>query len=123
MRKVAIFTEGQGELIFIRYLLFKIIGYEHLSFECLELRSDKLFNVPHKFGSPNNAKVHFMIVNVGNDEKVLSAIAERETRLVKQGYDEIIGIRDMYSREYRKRANTVDQQVVESFIQAHDATI
>lgn len=123
MRKVAIFTEGQGELIFVRNLLPKIIGYEHLSFECFDLRSDKFFSVPYKVGSVDSAKIHFLIINVGNDEKVLSAIAERETRLVKQGYDKIIGLRDMYSKAYRKRANTVNQQIIEDFVQAHNTTI
>jgi hypothetical protein len=122
MRKVAIFTEGQGELIFVRHLLPQVIGYEHLSFECWALRSDSLFQVPHKHCSPK-AIVHFLIVNVGSDERVVSAIQERHTRLVKQGFDEIIGLRDMYSRAYRKRARCVDSSIIESFIQAQQAVI
>lgn len=96
MKKFAVFTEGQGELIFVRHLLFQIIGYEHLSVECFALRSGRLLDVPYKYETVS-AKVHVMVVNVGNDEKVLSAIAGREERLVGQGY-EIIGLRDMYSR-------------------------
>jgi hypothetical protein len=88
----------------------------------LALRSDSLFPVPHKHFSPK-ATVHFLIVNVGNDERVVSAIQERHTRLVKQGFDEIIGLRDMYSREYRKRARCVDSSIIESFIQAQQAVI
>ncbi|MCB0208480.1 MAG: DUF4276 family protein [Anaerolineae bacterium] len=123
MRKVAIFTEGQGELIFVRELLFKIMGYEDLSIACFALRSERFIDVPYKFGSPDSASIHFLIVNVGNDEKVLSAIAERETELVNRGYDKIIGLRDMYSNAYRKRATTVDQQIIDAFKQAHDTTI
>lgn len=117
MRKLAIFTEGQGELIFVRHLLSQVIGYERLSFECLALRSDDLFPVPYKYCSPQ-AIVHFLIVNVGNDERVVSAIAERQAELVNRGFDEIFGLRDMYSRAYRKRAQCVDSAVIQSFIQA-----
>jgi hypothetical protein len=122
MRKVAIFTEGQGELIFVRHLLSLVIGYERLSFECLALRSDRLFAVPHKYRSPQ-AIVHFLIVNVGSDERVVSAIAERQAELVNKGFDEILGLRDMYSRAYRKRAQRVDSAVIESFVQAQAAVI
>ncbi len=122
MKKIAIFTEGQGESIFVRYLLPLVIGYERLSFECLALRANRMFPVPHAYSSPN-APVHFLIVNVGNDEKVASAISERQGNLISKGYDKIIGLRDMFSEAYRKRSNHIDDTVTESFIQAHQRTI
>ena len=122
MKKVAIFTEGQGELIFVRHLLIQVIGYERLSFECLELRADRLSKVPFDYRPPK-ATMHFLIVNVGNDEKVVGAIKERQARLIKQGFDEIIGLRDMYSRAYRKRAQCVDSSIIQAFIQAQQAVI
>ncbi len=122
MKKIAIFTEGQGELIFVRHLLPQMIGYERMSFECLALRADRMFSVPYKH-CPPNAPVHFLIVNVGNDEKVASAIAERQESLIRKGYDKIIGLRDMYSEAYRKRSSCIDDTVTESFIQAHHTAI
>lgn len=46
------------------------------------------------------ANKHFMIVNVQNDEKVITAIIERQNTLVEKGFSKIIGLRDMYSERY-----------------------
>ncbi len=122
MRRVVVFTEGQGELIFVRYLLIQAIGYDHLSFECLGLRADRLFPVPYKYCSPN-ASLHYLLVNVGNDETVLSTVAERQENLISKGYDVVIGLRDMYSKAYRKRSRCIDDAVTDSFIRAQEVII
>lgn len=109
MKKVVVFTEGQGELIFVRHVLLQLIGYESLSFECFELRSDRLLPVPHKHNPPN-ALIHYQIINVGTDERVLSAIIERYEKFVSLGF-EVIGLRDMYSAEYRKKSSQIDQNI------------
>ena len=122
MRKVAIFTEGQGELIFVRHLLSHVIGYDALSFECLQLRAGNLHHFPYRYSSPN-ATVHYLILDVGNDVKVMSAILERQEGLIRKGYDVIIGLRDMYSQEYRTRSRIIDASVTNSFISKHYETI
>jgi hypothetical protein len=122
MKKVAIFTEGQGELIFVRYLLTLTIRPDKLSFECFSLIADRLHRAPYRL-SPPGAQIHFLLVNVGNDERALSAIAEREDNLVNKGYDKIIGLRDMYSEAYRKRSAVIDDSVTKSFIQEHESVI
>ncbi len=101
MKKVAVFTEGRGELIFVRNLLPKVFGCEDLSFECFELHSGEFQGVPYRDIRPNST-IHFLIVNVANDGKVITAIKEREAALLKRGYDVIIGLRDVYSEAYRK---------------------
>jgi len=42
MTKIAIFTEGQAESIFVRDLLLKVIDNARLQFECFRLQSDDL---------------------------------------------------------------------------------
>lgn len=121
MKKVAIFTEGQGELIFVRQLLIQTVGYNDLSFECIELHSDSFHDVPYRYSS-NDPIVHYQIVDVGNDERVMSIIAERQERLVRMGY-EIVGLRDMYSAAYKKRSNHIDHNVTNSFIESAQNTI
>ena len=113
MKKIAVFTEGQGELIFIRHLLIQTIGYEWLSFECFELYSDRLQPVAYSFSSPN-AIIHYQIINVGTDERVLSAIVDRQEKLIEQGH-EIVGLRDMYSESYRKKSNQIDAKTNDFF--------
>jgi hypothetical protein len=109
MKKIVVFTEGQGELIFVRHVLLQLIGYERLSFECFELKADRLLQVPHKH-TPPNALIHHHIINVGTDERVLSAIVERYEKFVNMGF-EVIGLRDMYSAEYKKKTSQVDQNI------------
>jgi len=114
MKKIAVFTEGQGELIFTRHLLIQMIGYERVSFECFELYSDRLLAVPYSYRPPN-ALIHYQIVNVGTDERVLSAMLERYKGLINQGF-EVVGLRDMYSAEYKKKSNQIDGDVNQYFV-------
>jgi hypothetical protein len=103
MKKIAIFTEGQSELIFIRNLLLKLINNNELGFECFKLNADSYKDVPYKYNPPN-AKIFFLIINVQNDSKVTSAIKERGKNLFERGYELVIGVRGMYSEAYDKQA-------------------
>jgi len=109
MKKFVIFTEGRGELIFVRHILIQVIGYDHLSFHCFDLISDRYREVPHRLDNPN-ASVYYEIINVGTDERVLSAIGEYSEKYINLGFD-VIGLRDMYSAQYKKRSNQVDHNV------------
>lgn len=116
MKKVAIFTEGQTEQIFVRHFLEEKIGWDKVSFRCLKLHANTFHEVPFRHCSPN-ADVYFLILNVGNDEKVLSAIKEREKNLFKNGYEKVIALRDMYSENYRCRSSgVIDDSVTDMFI-------
>jgi hypothetical protein len=116
MNKIAIFVEGQTELIFVRHFLTIVWGWDHIDFKCLKLYSDIM--QPENYNYMNQeAKIHFLIVNVGNDEKVLTAVKDREDQLVQKGYEKIIALRDMYSQEYDKRSGgKVDDIVTMEFI-------
>jgi len=116
MNKVAIFVEGQSELIFLRQFLPLLLGWDKISFRCFKLYSDNMGNVPFNH-SNKDAKVEFLILNVSSDEKVLSAIKEREKRFIQQGYEKIIGLRDMYSENYRKRSpRKIDDTLTREFV-------
>lgn len=124
MKRIAIFTEGQTELIFVRYFLINVFDPSKISFECYELIAHNSSPVPYKFPNPN-AETHFLIVNVNGDEGVLSSIKEREKNLIEEGkYEKIIGLRDMYCHEYLKRSlGVINDQISELIIQRHNQTI
>ena len=124
MSKVAIFVEGQSEQIFICHLLLQTIDCSKVSFKCLRLYAGKTVPI-RRFDFPNpHAEMSFLIVNVGQDEKVLSEIKEREEDLIKQGFDRIIGLRDMYSEKYLKRSpNGINNSVTKAFIDGWNSTI
>lgn len=113
MKKIVVFTEGRGELIFIRHLLIQIVGYEHLSFQCFDLISDTYRKVSYTLDNPN-ALIYFEIINVGTDTRVLSSITKYHNRYIELGYD-IIGLRDMYSEEYKKKSGVINQDVSSYF--------
>ena len=116
MKKIAIFTEGQSEQIFIRHLLINLIGYGDLSFKCKKLYRDSFDDVPYQFDSPD-PKFHFLIINTCGDEKVLSVIIERVDTLRSAGFEKFIGIRDMYCDIYQKKSpdridEALNQQII-----------
>ncbi len=123
MRKIALFVEGQSELIFARQLLLAVFGNTKLSFECFKLEAGGSSGVPYSY-SPPDPEVHFQIVNVQGDDGVVSAIRARQQRLVATGYEKILGLRDMYSRAYKKRSpGIIDDNVCQAFIQQHDTLV
>ena len=125
MRRIAIFVEGQSALIFVRQMLFLLIDNSKLSFECwewhkYELRLCLKFNHYH---SPD-PDIHFTIIDSRNDEGVLTALKERERGLLERGFEKIIGLRDMYSENYHKRAGSnINDQVTNAFINEWERVI
>jgi hypothetical protein len=127
MIKTAIFVEGQSELIFTRELLLKYFEYQNVWLECYNLFNDQDLNPTEYPFRNDSAKFYFQILNIGNDQKVLASILKREKYLFSenQGFHRIIGLRDMYSKEYREivKNSSVDLKVNEKFIQTHQETI
>lgn len=127
MRRIALFTEGQTEQIFVRECLLRLFDLTKLSFECWELLAHKLHPAPYSYPNPPNpnAEIFFMIVNVHGDEGVISSIRERERNLIEKGqYEKIIGLRDMYSEAYDKLARgVINDSISKQFIQSHNLII
>ncbi|EDN70302.1 conserved hypothetical protein [Beggiatoa sp. PS] len=123
--KIAIFVEGQGEQIFLRNILFHLYDNSLLSFECVKFHDGRNEYAPYPFGNRQTSKIHFLIVNVGNDEKVLIVIKNMEENLLqKGGYSKIIGLRDMYSQKYKKLSNgKINNKITEKFIETHQSEI
>lgn len=126
MKKIAIFVEGQTELIFVRELLLKIFEYK-ISFDCYKLRKGMLNNSKYPYTNPNS-KIYFFIVDTGCDEKVISIVKDQERKLFSEGYEEIFCLRDMYSTEYRNNCNkdyakNIDFSVIKKIIQGKNNVI
>ena len=118
INKTAVFTEGQTELIFVREFILKIFEYQNIALKCFNLRyNDQLSETEHQFG-PENACNFFQIVNVGNDNKVLTEILKRKEHLMNAGFNSIVGLRDMYSKEYREtvKDHTIQPEINQRFI-------
>lgn len=120
-RKVAVFVEGQTELVFVREFLVKWFGYDSnmIGFDCYNLLRSEFYDAAYTFGSLDSEN-YYMLVNVGNDCSVLSKIRDRMNQLDTLGYQLVIGLRDMYSAQYIKdvQARRIDDAVTQMHVNA-----
>lgn len=125
MTKTVVFVEGQTELIFVRELLLKMFDYQNIHVECYTLFTDNNFlPTEHSFGNADAAH-YFQIINVGSDQSVLARILRRQNYMRQAGFTRIIGLRDMYCKEYRDAVqnHTISEEVNKKFIEGHQAQI
>lgn len=119
MIRTAIFVEGQTELIFMREYLLKMFDYQNVWIECYTLFNDNN-HTPTEYSFPNqNAGYYFQIINVGNDNAVLTRVLNREQYLWNSGFHMIFAVRDMYSKAYREvvQNSTISNDVNVRFIE------
>ncbi|HBB18566.1 MAG: hypothetical protein A3J94_14725 [Syntrophus sp. RIFOXYC2_FULL_54_9] len=98
MSALAIFVEGQTELVFVERLLFEMFGYQHLRIERQQQHGGLYHEIGIRGAPPENAYHNVLIVNCACDGKVLPAIEERANNLRNAGYGRILGLRDIYPR-------------------------
>ena len=97
MFKVAIFVEGQTEQIFIKELLYQIFGYQSLKVSNVRKRGKNIFlTLEREEDSTEHHDYEFLLVDVGNDEKVTSAVLENVANMSREGFQKVLGLRDLY---------------------------
>ena len=101
MKKIAFFVEGQTEQLFINKLLIEIAGQKNIAIELKTFGgknnppTSKLY--PKTLANPQNTTKHFaLIYDCRGDESLKSRILEEHENLIQDGYQEIIGIRDLF---------------------------
>ena len=125
MEKIAIFVEGHTERIFVREYLLRKHEYSNLSLKCFQLEKEKT-PVPAEYDYPCPDPTHeYQLTCVGNDDTVIEYILEQENYLSNKGFTKIIGLRDMFSKKYKKYCahNQVDIALNDKFINAAKQTV
>jgi hypothetical protein len=122
MRKIAIFTEGQSELIFVRRLIYILYQVGKVNFQCIKLVGDRNYIVPYPTNFPD-AEIFILIINVQNDSRVLSAIRDREEGLFNSGFEAVLGLRDMYCELYKDLARNINSVITNKIIQSQISVI
>ena len=84
MRRVALFMEGQTEQILVRHIIQATVNSSDLGFQCLRISGRKLERVPYRYGDITR-KIYVLLINVGNDESVISAVRDRKQGLAERG--------------------------------------
>jgi hypothetical protein len=100
MKKLAVFVEGQTEQLLIEKLLEEAAGKNNIAIEkrqALGGQSTKRKLKLIEASAPNSAHRYFaQIVDCGSDNRVRSDIGDRYDGLVAQGFEAIVGVRDVY---------------------------
>jgi len=118
MKKLAIFVEGQTELVFVEKLLLEIGNAKELSIRKEALSGGSTCPVTStligEIPESTETKYKILIYSSCNDEKVLSDIKERYADLKSNGYIKIIGLRDLYPKDYSKK--DIVKRAIQSYV-------
>ena len=112
MRKLAIFVEGQTELIFVERLLDAIAGVNRILFIRYEARGGasylrRLLKKGESAAHPDH-KYFIQIIDCGTDNKVVSDIKDNYVSLVASGFEAIIGLRDLRGENHGQTLTQAD---------------
>lgn len=102
MTKIAIFVEGQTEMLFVDRLIQEIAEESGLAVEHAEaiggaVRARQI-KVLKRITLQAHHRFYVLIVNSAGDSNVKSDIIERYFSLMRSGYTTIIGLRDVYGQ-------------------------
>ena len=98
MKKIAFYVEGQTEQLFLKRLIVEIAGQKNIA---VELQRFQGKYKPKKQITPTsqlnaNPDHYVLLYDCMGDESVKSRILEDKESLFNSGYEEIIGLRDLY---------------------------
>lgn len=98
MKKLAIFVEGQTEQIFVRKLLEEIAGKKNIRINIMEKDPKQIERIAMTNLTNNSIQYYVLIYNCCNDEALVGYISDQYSSLINDGYNKIIGLRDVYPK-------------------------
>lgn len=115
-------------MLFVADVLGKYSNYnpQVVGFQCINLNSDDLEYVHYPAQGDENSVTYYQIVNVNNDNRVISKLKQDIPNLVKQGYEIIIGLRDVFSADYDKintKPQVIDHKLIDEMSLAQSEQI
>lgn len=99
MKRIAFFVEGQTEQIFVNRLIKEILGTQHINIIQKQFRggvSIPKIEIVKNLSFSRNPKYEVLIFDCGSDNRVKSEILYNIESLRKNGYEMIVGLRDLY---------------------------
>lgn len=102
--KYAVYVEGQSELLFVADVLQKYYNYDpaRCGFLCINLTADDFERMAFPQQGDENSTDYYQIVNVNNDNLVVSKLRKDIPGLLAQGYNVILGLRDVFGDTYKQ---------------------
>lgn len=115
MKRIALFTEGESDMIFASYLIKTIFECKGIQIKYINYKSDENFQRDVKSQEIfEEVGIEFEIWNLGNDKRVVDKLAENAPKMIRDQYDSVYGLRDLYSEEYDRQS---DGKIVEEISQ------
>lgn len=119
MKKTAIFVEGECEKIFVYNLLLRVFDPSKIKIDSLQIRSGNNFEKDSYQYNNLNADFEFLLIDAGSDVGVVSSICGRSRKMISIGYHSVVGLRDLYCREYKKLSpriinRTISEKIINS---------
>lgn len=94
MIKISVFAEGQTERIFLEKFFDEYLSPLYTVVESNKYIGDNIKVIRRRNSS--GAKIYVLIYEVSGGERVVSALLERAERMVSEGYNKLIALRDLY---------------------------
>jgi hypothetical protein len=101
VKKLAIFVEGQTEQIFVKKLLEEIAGQKNIRINVRAKDPKQMGRITSiNMTDLANQSIQYdvLIYNCCNDDALVSEISDQYTSLINDGYNKIIGLRDVYPK-------------------------
>ena len=105
--KYAVYVEGLSELLFVADVLQKYSYFDSTicGFHCVNLTADVYNWLNNPKQGDGNSKNFYQIVNVNNDNRVISKLNKDIPSLQRQGFNVIIGLKDVFGEAYEVLTN------------------
>lgn len=116
--KYAVYVEGKSELLFVADVLQKYSNYnpDECGLRCINLNADDFERMNHPLQGNEQSARFYQIVNVNNDNRVVSKLNKDIPGLLDQGYSVVIGLRDVFGETYKQLTNeksVIDRAMIE----------
>lgn len=115
MHKTLFIVEGQTEQVFVAKFVEHLVALAQYRLTLVKLHGGDLIEVGERGVPADDATHHIHIINVGNDEKVNSFIAENIEQFKRKGFHAVFGLRDRFTGSNAK--SPINPDAVDLFAQ------
>lgn len=117
--KYAVYVEGKSEMLFVADVLQKYFDYDsqQCGILCINLDADDFGYLPYPKQGDITSSNYYQIVNVNNDNRVISKLKNDLPNLISNGFEVIIGLKDVFGKAYEALVNSspiVDRGKIEN---------
>lgn len=114
--RCVVYVEGQSEMLFVADVLQKYLGYDGraLGLRCFNLFANSSKPVGHPLQGNEQSRFFYQIVNVNNDNRVISKLVKDIPGLISAGFDIILGLKDVYGEAYSElcKSHSIERKAI-----------